>query len=106
MQPREVPFFFARDRVDTIDAVVPCPEEDASARHARARFGMALCRKIPKLGAVLCVDAVQLALRILMKPFTDVEAAFGNARGGKDRLHLAARIEHPVLFAGMAVQAI
>src|SRR5207245_3891440 len=71
-----------------------------------AGFGMTGGLKIPNFLAGFRIQAVELAVEILVESLADIEPAVGEARGRKDRLHVAAVVEFPQPFSRGPVQTI
>src|SRR5262249_7246714 len=62
--------------------------------------------EFPQLLARRRVQAVQLAVGVLMETFADIDSAVGHARRREHILHVAARVEHPDFLAGLAIDTV
>src|SRR5437879_8858350 len=62
--------------------------------------------EIPKLGSGFLVQAIQLALKVLVHAFADIKSAFPEARRGKHVLHPTLAVEFPHNLARSPLQAV
>src|SRR5262249_2193523 len=107
VQTLEVPQFLARRGVEAIQAVIAGADEDSALPDHRAGLGMAGRLALPELRALGGIEAVDLAVRILMKALSDVELAIRQAgRGDRHRLHLFVIGERPDQITGVGVEAV
>src|SRR5262249_10346587 len=107
VQFRIVPDRLAGLGVEGGEAIVPGADQDIAADGAGTRLGGALRLELPELGALVRVQAVELAIAVLVITLADVEPAVGQAGRREDGFHPAAVVEGPddcVLFAVEAVE--
>jgi hypothetical protein len=83
----------AGDRVGAVDAVVAGPEVYLAVDDGRGRFGVASGLDRPQLLSGAQVQAVELAVGVIVKSFADVDAPVPDGWRGEDR---PLRLERPV----------
>jgi hypothetical protein len=80
VQSFEVPYNLSVRGFEAIHPVLTGAKIDSSPNNTRARFRVTLCGKIPELFSGVGVEAVELAVGVLMKSFPDIESPISNAR--------------------------
>src|SRR5579883_1704592 len=96
VEAAEVPQFPAGSGVATDYAVITGPEKDLAVGNAGARFDVTVGLILPPLPAGVRLQAVKLAVRILMEALADIEQAVGQARRrDRNRLHVLIIVKAP-----------
>src|SRR6266852_6037244 len=101
-----VPTRLAADRIEAKETVISRAEKHFAADNARAGFRVAFRREFPQLLAGRRVKAVELAIRILMEAFANVQSAVSHARRGKDLLHRLVFRKRPNTLLRVLVQTV
>src|SRR5262245_39388914 len=84
----KLPQLLARQRIAAVEAVVAAAEVDLAVRDRRSRFSLTfglevpqLLRRLRLLVNVLEIEAIELAVLVVVPALADVQLAVGDARG-------------------------
>ncbi len=101
-----IPQLPAVGRVQAEHAVVAGAEVSLAIYHGRRRFGVAGRGEFPELVAVGGVETEELAVRVVVEAFADVDSAIGQAGRAEGVLHLPTIVEVPDFLARIGVETI